>query len=100
MTRASQQAVVFATDEEWLRWATEHPGGYVLNIRTNYSPDYVVLHRATCGKVTSETVVPGAYCERGYRKVGALNVQSLSDWSRSIGRADGSFSRRCGMCRP
>lgn len=40
-------------DEEYLRWVDEHPDGYVVNVRRNFDPSYVVLHRSSCHTIRS-----------------------------------------------
>lgn len=39
-------------DDRYLRWVSDNPTGFVLNVRRNPGANYTVLHRATCGSVT------------------------------------------------
>ena len=87
-------------DESYLSWITANPNGYVLNVRRVADPDYVVLHRANCGSISTDKHEPGAYAARGYRKICAASVTELQLAAKREGRADGSFSKRCGLCRP
>jgi len=87
-------------DAGYLDWLATHPDGYVLNVRRNASPDYVVLHRASCGSISNRALAPGAYTERGYRKICADTAEGLRTAAAREGRPDGSFSRRCGLCSP
>lgn len=86
-------------DEEYTRWTGKHPTGFVLNVRSVPAPSYTVLHRATCLTI-SRPRDGGAYTGRGYRKVVAETVEDLRRYTRSLGRADGSFSGVCGQCDP
>ena len=86
-------------DDRYLRWVSDNPTGFVLNVRRNPGANYTVLHRATCGSVTRPRD-EGAYTARGYRKVTADTVEELRRYTRSLGRADGSFSGACGHCDP
>ncbi len=87
-------------DEGYLSWISTNPDGLVLNVRRMANPDYVVLHLASCGSISTDKREPGAYTTRGYRKVCAASVAELQLAAKLEGRGDGSFSRRCGLCRP
>ncbi len=87
-------------DEGYFAWLAANSDGFVLNVPRLPKPSYVVLHRATCGSISSDKHVPGAYTERSYRKVCASSVAELQDAAKREGRGDGSFSKRCGLCRP
>lgn len=86
-------------DAAYLRWLSENPAGYVLNVQRVANPSYTVLHRATCRSISLGRDA-GAYTDRGYRKVAARDLNELRAFSRSLGREDGSFSHACGMCSP
>jgi hypothetical protein len=86
-------------DEGYLDWVSAHPEGFVLNVRRVPDPSYVVLHRASCGSISGKQA-RGAFTERKYRKVCADSVAALSIAAQREGRTDGSFSKRCGHCRP
>lgn len=93
--------IEFLDDEEgYLSWIAQNPEGLVLNVRRLVDPNYVVLHRATCGSISTDKREPGAYTTRDYRKVCAANVLELQHAAKREGRTDGSFSKRCGLCRP
>ncbi len=87
-------------DEGYLSWIAANPDGLVLNVRRMTDPNYVVLHRASCGSISTDKREPGAYTTRGYRKVCAASVVELQLAAKREGRGDGSFSKRCGLCRP
>ncbi len=87
-------------DEGYLSWIATNPDGFVLKVRRMADPDYVVLHRASCGSISTDKREPGAYTTRSYRKVCAASVAELQLAAKREGRDDGSFSKRCGLCRP
>jgi hypothetical protein len=87
-------------DQSYLAWIAAHPRGYVLNIRHEPDPKYVVLHRATCPSISIDRHAEGAFTARSYRKYYAESVEALVTIAQLQGRADGSFSKRCGLCKP
>ena len=86
-------------DDGYLGWLRDNSTGFVLNVRQNPGAKYTVLHRATCQTI-ARARDNGAYTARGYRKVVATTVDELRSYTRSLGRADGSFSAACGHCDP
>ena len=86
-------------DCSYLEWLQTHPNGFVVNLHRVQDPNYVVLHRATCPTISNTKHAPGAYTERAYIKACAETVAELAAVARVQGRADGSFSKRCGRCR-
>lgn len=95
-------AVEFAGDDEaYLRWLSHNPEGYVVNTARAMSPNYMVLHRATCPHISKlEAELRGGFTERDYIKICSARVEPLREWVRRHGRGDGSFSRECNSCRP
>jgi hypothetical protein len=59
-------AEVFATDRDYQRWLGENRNGFVVNTTRDYSPDYMVLHRASCRHISepSHETEPGGFTER------------------------------------
>ena len=47
-------------DEGYLGWIAANPTGFVLNLRSGPSHNYMVLHRATCWSISSSRIA-GAY---------------------------------------
>jgi len=93
--------IKFEHDEEgYFRWLTSHPAGYVLNVRSEPAPKYVVLHRASCGSISSTKRAPQAYTGKSYRKWCGESMEEVRAAAVKEGRLDGSFSKRCGMCKP
>ena len=86
-------------DASYLRWVASNPGGYVVNVRRRLTPDYVVLHRASCPHV-SAPAAPGAYTERGYRKYCGDTLADVREAPVRCGRPSGSFTKRCSLCSP
>lgn len=86
--------------QSYFAWLSGHPNGFVLNVRKRYDPSYVVLHRASCGTISSSKLVEGAYTERKLNKWCADTIDALRPAAKREGRADGSFSQQCGQCRP
>ena len=77
-------------DAAYMNWIAAHPNAFVLNVRRTPDPNYVVLHRATCGSITAPRE-RGAYTGRSYRKICAVDVRELRSAARREGREDGSF---------
>lgn len=90
----------FRSDEEFLAWARSNPSAFVVNTRRNPTPDYMVLHKASCVDLSNRGYAPGALTERSYRKVGAASEQDLLLWIRNNVREATGFSRRCSRCGP
>lgn len=88
------------SERNYLEWVESHPSGFVLNVRMKPDSDYVVLHSATCKSISTKCRARGAYTERSYRKWCANSIGELRQAAKTEGRRDGSFSRRCGICRP
>jgi serine/threonine protein kinase len=95
-------AVEFISDDEaYLRWLDENPGGYVVNTHRSVNPNYMVLHKATCGMIKStQGIPPGGYTERNYIKICSPVIEGLQTWVGQHGRPDGSFSSACKACHP
>ena len=93
--------IEFKNDEDgYFSWLSANPNGYVLNVRTMPDSNYVVLHRTSCGMISSTKYEPGAYTERNFRKWCAESIEELRPAAIREGRNDGSFSKRCGLCKP
>jgi hypothetical protein len=94
----------FKDDEAgYRRWLADHPHGFVVNTTHGVSPNYMVLHRATCSSISeySAQSAPGGFTERQYSKACSETVQALRAWARANGRPDGTFtSEACSRCKP
>ena len=69
------------------------------NIRRRCSPDYVVLHRASCPHVSNPRE-SGAYTERDYGKLCGPALDDIQHAPEYCGRDKGSFTKRCALCFP
>lgn len=87
-------------DEGYFDWLDVYPHGYVVNVRRKRSPDYVVLHRATCGAISNRKAAPGSYTARAYVKYCGETLADVEAVPLLCGREHGSFTRRCGICKP
>jgi serine/threonine protein kinase len=57
--RPDERAAEFiGNDDAYLRWLSENPSGYVVNTHRSVNPNYMVLHRATCGMIKSTQGIP------------------------------------------
>ena len=78
-------------DEGHMRWISNNPDGFVVNVERLERPAYAILHRSSCAFISRDRE-NGVYTEHRYMKV--------CGYAKSIGRADGSFSKQCGHCQP
>lgn len=92
---------IFRDDEQgYLNWIATHRDGFVLNSRSNPSPAYLVLHKATCGHISGHTVnyAPNAFTGKDYIKVCSKKIEEIKAWAASIGGRQ--FSGVCRDCQP
>ena len=88
-------------DKAYQQWLTAHPNGYVVNTNKGVNQNYMVLHKATCSHVSNfDSRKDGAFTQRDFMKACASDIEHLRNWAKAHGRADGSFSGTCGVCRP
>lgn len=45
---ASAPSVLFSSDASFREWSSAFPTGFVLNLRANLSPEYIMLHKPIC----------------------------------------------------
>lgn len=87
---------VFANDDTGYRsWVAENRAGYVLNSYSHPNRNYLKLHRATCGTITSASRTH--YTSRDYIKVCAMDIESLAAWAREETDAGPC---PCDQCKP
>ena len=86
-------------DAGYLAWLSWNNQGYVVNVRRRLTPDYVVLHRASCGSI-SALREDGAYTERSYVKFCGRALPDIDEAPTACGRTRGSFTKRCSLCKP
>jgi hypothetical protein len=87
-------------DLGYLAWTAAHPKGFVLNVRRLADPGYVILRRADCNSISNDRQAPDTFTGKSYRKVCATSEADLRHAAEREGRSNGSFSKRCGLCRP
>ena len=93
--------IEFRHDEKgYFAWIGANSCGFVLNVRGIPDADYVVLHRAGCGSISNRSHVPDAFTGRGTERFVQRNLEELRAAAKQEGRNDGSFPKRCGLCRP
>ena len=91
--------IFFESDDEgYLDWVNQHPTSFVLNVRKDPDPNYIVLHQASCLSVTRPLTHAGGYTGRDYRKIVAETEQELRSAAVHQGRRDGTFSSHCSQC--
>jgi 5-methylcytosine-specific restriction protein A len=91
--------IIFQKEEaNYFDWIAKHPSGFVLNTKAKLSPDYMVLHRASCKLVTGYLgkASSGGFTERVYRKVCADTVGPIKFWVES----NDGFLSTCSHCGP
>jgi hypothetical protein len=97
-------AVCFKDDDNsYLRWVSEHPDEYVVNMRRRLDPRYLVLHRADCKSITRYPFMkanPGGFTERGYLKLCGASISELKHSLKQITRRQDPFSKACSQCVP
>jgi hypothetical protein len=87
----------FIDDESgYLGWIAGHPSGFVVNALREPRPEYLILHRATCGTI-SGMPARGNYWTKDFGKTCSLNRAELEGWAR---RHVGGELHPCGLCRP
>ncbi|MFC1720048.1 hypothetical protein ACFL00_02790 [Pseudomonadota bacterium] len=98
-TAGIQEALEFKNDDEgYFAWITTHPDGYVLNVRAKPDPNYVVVHRASCGSISSAKLGRGAYTSNDFRKWCSDDLIELQFAAKKEGRKNGTFSKKCPHC--
>lgn len=85
----------FRNDEKgYLRWVQDNPNGFVVNAdEPATSPDYPMVHRASCGLVSSPTRTN--YTTRRYFKTCSHNVRELEQWAKTKRGRSLNPCRRC-----
>jgi hypothetical protein len=87
-------------DLGYLAWIAAHPNGFVLNVPLQPENQRVVLHRANCKCISNDTYEPNALTGGKHYKICASGEAEFQLAAKSEGLRDGTFSKRCGLCRP
>ena len=95
---------VFENDDvAYLGWLSKNQYGFVVNGRREFDPDYLVLHRAACAKVSAYPDMdenPGGFTERAYVKYCGESREELEKFLRALSDNGQAFSRECSACKP
>jgi hypothetical protein len=86
--------LVISDDDAYLRWIEANPAGFVLNARNPPSPDYLMLHRASCRDISSPT--RSNRTTTGYMKVCSNDVAELDAW---CSKTTGGQTTPCKRCK-
>ncbi len=70
-------------DEGYLSWIATNPDGLVLNVRRMADPNYVVLHRANCGSISTDKREPGAYTRGSDESISKIRSTAVHEWSNA-----------------
>jgi hypothetical protein len=89
----------FKDDDAGFRnWRDQGPDGFVVNTSRTPSPNYLILHRASC-----RSLAPANEHERNwtmaYIKFCALQPEDLEKWARQHVTVDAQL-KPCSNCRP
>jgi len=82
-------------DGGYLRWLSANPAGFVVNAYRRPTPDYLVLHAATCRTIFG-TPTRGRRWTADYLKACSPDRSDLERWAREVG----GHLHPCGRCRP
>jgi Swt1-like HEPN len=78
-------------DRDYLAWVAAHGSGYVINIgRSGHGS--AMLHRASCGTITSRAPFTDSYIKVCSPSPGPLDAWAL--------QRNGAIAQRCGICHP
>jgi 5-methylcytosine-specific restriction protein A len=93
-------AIFQNAESAYLRWLSEHSGGYVLNANSSPSAKYLVLHTAKCALISKRKIRahPNCFTGEGYLKVCGENLSDLDVWMLEQGFQ--SFTKKCKVCNP
>jgi hypothetical protein len=83
-------------DEEYLDWIEVHQHGFVVNAFRNLAPNYLMLHRASCGTISGKPARGNTWTDGDFVKVCSETVSDLELWARR--NTTGSLTP-CQLCR-
>ncbi len=88
---------VFVDDDEGYRtWVQSHASGFVLNTYRTPQPDYVMLHKTSCGWI-QRPIGRGDNLTYAFIKICSPDRSALEGWSR---QQVGMEAHPCGLCKP
>ena len=82
-------------ENEYRAWLLNNSDGYVVNSRKRIDKSYLILHRSTCGSISSEKIQN--YTTTSYFKICSVRVGELEKWAREM--VNGTL-KKCRLCKP
>ena len=88
--------IIFSNDEiAYLDWIKANPNGFVINSHKSPKSENLVLHKATCGSISSPKI--GNFTTTDYMKICSLYINELDNWAEKHNR---SKYFPCQLCNP
>ncbi len=87
--------IIINDDKEYLRWLEENPEGHVINAARKPKADYIVLHKSTCGTISSSERFN--WTTTDFLKVCSNDVEELETWALET---TGGACQYCQKCNP
>lgn len=88
--------IIFINDDKaYLRWTDENPDGYVINTARKPKPDYTVLHKSSCGTISSTE--RSNWTTTDFIKVCSRDLNELKEW---VAETTGGACQPCQKCNP
>jgi len=84
-------------DEGYKDWLRRNPNGYVINCLRSPSPNYLVLHKATCFTISGSPARGNTWTCGQYIKICSNENAELERWAKE--KIKGSV-HYCGCCKP
>jgi hypothetical protein len=88
---------IFEDDAGYLAWVESHQHGFVVNTFRKPDPRYLILHRATCGTITSKPARGDRWTTGDFIKACSETRAALDQWARQIA---GGELHPCALCHP
>lgn len=91
------------SDADYLWWIQHYRHGYALSIRRGANPGNLMLHRMTCGYVSSGTGMEAgnwSFTEGSAFKVVALTGEKLQEWAQQRYGPNTHLAMTCACLRP
>ncbi|MEA3254926.1 MAG: hypothetical protein U9Q22_03720 [Candidatus Altiarchaeota archaeon] len=82
-------------DGGYLDWVSTNPTGFVVNCHRQPSPKYLILHKATCGTIS--TPKRSNWTTITYIKICSLDKKELETWAQ---REISGNLKPCQICNP
>ena len=89
--------VIKDDDRAYLGWLARHPTGFVVNAFRTPRPEYLILHRSSCGTITGVPARGNRWTTGDFLKVCSEDRADLERWAQN--QVAGAL-HPCGLCRP